>query len=173
MASFGHIAVGLAAGRAHGVERVPLRKAMLAFSLISLWPDVDVIGFPLGVAYEDPLGHRGATHSIVAALAVGVASYFLARRWGLPASRTARFVTVVAVSHGLLDTLTYGGGLGCALLWPFSNRRFWSPVRFIPIAPIGAHMLSVRGLRVVAAEVLIFAPFWIYATWPRRARTAT
>jgi inner membrane protein len=74
----------------------------------------------------------------------------------------------VAVSHGLLDTLTFGGGLGCALLWPFSEERYWAPLRFIPIAPIGHHMFSARGALVVAAEVLIFAPFWLYATWPRR-----
>jgi hypothetical protein len=28
-------------------------------------------------------------------------------------------------------------------------------------------MLSMRGLRVVLAEVVLFAPFWLYAFWPR------
>jgi inner membrane protein len=169
MASIGHVAVGLAAGRAFTKDRTVARKAAIAFSVISLWPDVDALGFLFGVDYGDQLGHRGATHSLLVALLVGLGCYAFAVRRGLPAARTWLFGTVVAASHGLLDTMTYGGGLGCALLWPFSDTRFWAPVRFIPVAPIGLHILSARGLRVMAAEVVIFAPFWIYALWPRRA----
>jgi inner membrane protein len=168
MASIGHIAVGMAAGRAFTKDPVLWKKAALAFSVISIWPDVDAVGFLFGVSYGDTLGHRGATHSLLLALLVGLVSYAFAQRHGLSPARTAVFGTVVAASHGLLDTMTYGGGLGCALLWPFSDTRFWAPVRFIPISPIGLGLLSARGLRVMLAEVVIFAPFWIYAIWPRR-----
>ena len=168
MASFGHIAVGMAAGRAYVPNGSRVAKAMLVFSVISIWPDVDVVAFALGIPYSAPFGHRGATHSIAAALLVGLASYFFARWRKLPVRRTVGMATAVAVSHGLLDTMTYGGGYGCALLWPFSDERFWAPVRFIPIAPIGMFMFSPRGLHVVLAELVIFAPFWIYALWPRR-----
>ena len=64
--------------------------------------------------------------------------------------------------------MTYGGGHGCALLWPFSDERFWAPVRFIPISPIGFRLFVASGISVMLAEVLIFAPFWLYAVWPRR-----
>jgi inner membrane protein len=141
---------------------------MVWFSLLSLLPDVDVLGFSFGVEYEDPWGHRGATHSLFMAVLVAVVCTLIARARSLPVFKTGLFCLVVVASHGLLDTLTVGGGLGCALLWPFSDERFWAPVRFIPIAPIGMGMFSVRGLLVVAAEVIIFAPFWLYATWPSK-----
>lgn len=144
---------------------------MLAFSLVSIWPDVDAIAFLLGIPYSDQFGHRGATHSLLAAALVGLAGFLIAGPLALPRGRTVLFTTVVAASHGLLDTLTFGGGLGCALLWP-SPERYWSPVRLIPVSPIGLRLLSPRGLRVMLTEILIFVPFWLYAFWPRRTATA-
>jgi len=74
MASLGHIAVGMAAARIYrgepGVQRVSW-TAMLLWAALSFLPDADVIGFGLGVRYEDPWGHRGATHSLMFALALG------------------------------------------------------------------------------------------------------
>lgn len=169
MPSIGHIAVGLAAGRAFAGADQPCWRPMLAFSLVSLWPDADAVAFLLHIPYRSEFGHRGATHSLLAALLVGLASYAVAAKLGLPRGRTVVFTTVVAASHALLDTLTYGGGYGCALLWP-SPERYWSPVRFIPISPIGIRLLSPTGLRVMLTELLIFAPLWLYALWPRRAR---
>lgn len=169
MPSIGHIAVGMACGRAYSADDAIAKKAAVAFSIVALWPDVDAVGFLFGVHYSDPFGHRGATHSIPVALAVGLASLWIAKKRNLPPLRTFVFTTIAALSHGLLDTLTFGGGLGCALLWPFSTWRFWSPVRFIPIAPIGIALLSARGLYVMLAELLIFAPFWIFAIIPRRS----
>jgi inner membrane protein len=168
MPSIGHVAVGLAAGRAYSKDPAVAKKAAVAFAVLSTWPDVDVVGFLFGVRYGDPFGHRGATHSLVAAALVGALSYVFAARRGLPRARTTVFATVVAASHGLLDTLTYGGGKGVALLWPVSLTRFWAPIRFIPIAPIGMGLLSRVGLRVMLAELFLFAPFWIYAFMPRR-----
>lgn len=172
MASIGHIAVGMAFGRAFSRDNAVAKKAAIVFSLVSLWPDVDAVGFLFGIPYADPLGHRGATHSIFAALCMGLASYLVAKRRALPVAKTVGFTTAVALSHGLLDTMTYGGGHGCALLWPFSDERFWAPIRFIPISPIGLRLFGATGVHVMLMEVLIFAPFWLYAVWPRR-RAAT
>ncbi|MCA1609672.1 MAG: metal-dependent hydrolase [Acidobacteria bacterium] len=95
-------------------------------------------------------------------IAVGAAAgRALSRRQG------SRAAAVTLFSAGLLDTLT-DGGLGVALLWPFSNRRFFAPWRPIPVAPIGFAMLSARGAFVVAAEAAMFLPFFLYAFWPRR-----
>jgi len=168
MASIGHVAVGMAAGRAYTKDPALVRRAMIAFSVVSLWPDADAIAFALRIPYAAPFGHRGATHSIAAAVFVALLGLWAAWRDGLPRARTAMYTFVVAVSHGLLDTMTYGGGYGCALLWPFSDQRFWAPVRFIPISPIGAALISARGMKVMLAELVIFSPFWIYALWPRR-----
>ena len=75
-------------------------------------------------------------------------------------------------SHALLDTLT-NGGLGCALLWPFCDARFFAPWRPLPVAPIGRAFLSTRGLRVAVAEIVILSPVLAYVLWPRGALSAT
>jgi inner membrane protein len=173
MASVGHIAVGMAFGRAFSPNNAIAKKAAVAFSIISIWPDIDAVGFLFGVKYSDPLGHRGATHSLIVAALVGLASYAFAKRRNLPIARTTTFATIVAASHALLDTMTYGGGLGCALFWPFTTERFWAPFRFIPVAPIGLGLISSRGVYVMLSEVLLFSPFWIYATLPRRQKNST
>ncbi len=173
MASIGHLAVGMACGRAYAPDdRALAKKAMIAFSVISLWPDVDAVGFSFGVHYGDPWGHRGATHSLTFALLIGLVAFAFAKRKNLPALRTALFAGGVAASHGLLDTMTYGGGLGCALFWPFSYERFWAPVRFIPIAPIGMHLFSPRGLYVMLFETILFSPFFLYALFAGRKPAA-
>ena len=76
---------------------------------------------------------------------------------------------LVLASHGILDTFT-DGGLGCALLWPFSDERFFAPWRPLPVAPIGRAFLSAAGLHVALWEALLFAPFLLYALWPRVRR---
>jgi inner membrane protein len=139
----------------------------VVWSGVSLLPDADVVGFRLGVRYEDTWGHRGATHSFVFALAVSVAAWGIAKLARLPARRTALLALAVVASHPLLDTLT-DGGLGCALLWPFSTERFFAPWTPLPVAPIGRGFISSEGLRVALAELALLAPFWLYAVWPRR-----
>ena len=172
MASFGHVAVGMAAARALGGDprQGELAARMLGFAALSLLPDADVIGMHFGVPYGAPFGHRGATHSLVAALLVALAALGAARfaRWSRPGKACA-FVLLVVASHGCLDAMT-DGGRGIALLWPFTDARFFFPWRPIPVAPIGVGLLSARGLHAVLVEVVAFAPPWIYAAWPRRAR---
>ncbi|MFK7992176.1 MAG: metal-dependent hydrolase [Sandaracinaceae bacterium] len=161
MASLGHIAVGLAAGRAHRTAR-PARW-MLGFSLLSLAPDLDVVAFPLGIPYEHAFGHRGATHALLVAL-LGLSCALVP---GPDRLRAGVLGLGVLMSHGLLDAMTTGG-LGPALFWPFSEERMFLSWRPIPVAPIGAGLVSARGLRVFAAEALLFSPLLVYGFWPRR-----
>jgi len=148
-----------------------LARAMVAFTALSLAPDLDVIAFRFGIPYSAPFGHRGAAHSIFVALLL--ASLATLATPGGHRSRTGLWLlcAVVAISHGLLDTLT-DGGLGIALLWPFSNRRYFAPWTPIPVAPIGARMFTARGLRVVLIEALQFAPLLLWSLWPRRRSTS-
>jgi inner membrane protein len=82
---------------------------MIALSALSLFPDADVIGFPLGVPYGVAWGHRGASHSLVAALTVGVLFWLAAGRESRPravgcsAKSFGAIVALVVASHGLLD----------------------------------------------------------------------
>jgi inner membrane protein len=183
MASLGHVAVGMAAGRlwtmgappgAAGRGLATLARAMVAFGALSLAPDLDVIAFRFGIPYAAPFGHRGAAHSLCVAVALAVVAAAAMRlapdqvEAGQTRFRLWLLCAAVAVSHGLLDTLT-DGGLGIALLWPFSNERYFAPWTPIPVAPIGARMfITARGLRVATIEALQFAPLLVWAVWPRR-----
>lgn len=170
MASIGHVAIGLAAGRLYTTPaelRARLIPAMAAFTALSLLPDLDVIAFVFRIPYANQFGHRGASHSLFVALALGALAGVVAARARLPVARTALFTAVVVASHGLADALT-DGGLGVALLWPLSAARYFAPWRPIPVAPIGMRFLGGRGLRVAAAELGYFLPFFVYALWPRR-----
>lgn len=174
MASLGHIVVGMAAARLHArdaaPDRWPLLAPMLFWSALSFLPDADIIGFGLGIRYEDPWGHRGATHSLAFALALGLAVGALAPRFGYRARPTGVLATLVVASHALLDTLT-DGGLGCALFWPFDLTRYFAPWTPLPVAPIGLGYLSPYGLYVAATEILVFAPLLLYAlVRPRASR---
>jgi len=53
MATVGHVAVGLAAARAYNDGRQPRWPVAAAWSALALLPDADVIGFPLGIHYEE------------------------------------------------------------------------------------------------------------------------
>ncbi|WP_239576331.1 metal-dependent hydrolase [Archangium primigenium] len=171
MASFGHVAVGMALARvsARDTPTRSLAPRMLACAALALLPDADVVAFALGIPYAATWGHRGASHSLVLAAAVALGVALLTRAVGGPA-RSAGLLTLLAVgSHGPLDAMTTGG-LGPALLWPFEEARHFFPWRPIPVAPIGGGMLSARGAYVLAVEALLFLPFWAYALWPRRRR---
>jgi inner membrane protein len=174
MASVAHVMIGMAAGRLLaslepvGTNLRPAR-AMFWCAALSMLPDADVLGLALGIPYGAPLGHRGASHSLLFALLVGAIA---GRIWMKRARPHAAFVGLLIValvaSHGLLDALT-DGGLGVALLWPFTSERFFFPWRPIPVAPIGVRYFSPEGLQCAAFELIAFAPALAYALWPRKA----
>jgi inner membrane protein len=169
MATIGHIAVGMAAARWVDQRARPRWRSMALWSALALLPDADVIGLFAGVEYAAPWGHRGVTHSLAFATIVGVTIGLLARRFALGGKGTVLAALIALVSHGLLDTFTYGG-LGCALLWPFSLTRFSAPWRPIEAAPIGLRLLSVSGLGIALIEAVLFSPLFVYAlTRPRHA----
>jgi len=165
----GHVAVGMAAGRwrARSGARAVLPLSMIGWALLSMLPDSDVIGFSFGIPYESVWGHRGVTHSFAFALLVGGIVALVARARRAAAGRMGVLACLVVTSHGLLDTLT-DGGHGIALLWPFTDRRYFAPWNPIPVSPIGLGLLSSFGVRVAAHELLLFAPLFAYALWPRR-----
>jgi inner membrane protein len=175
MASLGHVAIGLAAarwqlGRGAGGSAGPRRLA-LAMTLmagLALLPDADVVAFRIGIPYGAPFGHRGASHALLAApLLALLPALAMTRLLGASTGRALLLGTLVVATHGLLDTLT-DGGLGVALLWPFSDERFFAPWRPIPVAPIGLRFLGRTGLRVALTELAMFLPLLLYALWPRR-----
>ena len=165
MATLGHVAVGLAAARWSSTledRAASRRRDAVLLAGLALLPDADVVAFAFGVPYAAPFGHRGAAHSLLVGALVGVAAGWIWRR-----PRFGVAAAIATMSHGLLDAVT-DGGLGIALLWPFTDARFFFPWHPLPVAPIGVGMLSLRGLHVLGVELVIFSPLWIYAAWPRR-----
>jgi inner membrane protein len=129
-------------------------------AVCAMLPDADVIGFPLGIRYDDMLGHRGITHSFAFAAAVGLFAAFRYAGSAIPFPGRLRlfiYFAAITASHGLLDALT-NGGRGIAFLAPFSNERFFFPWRPIQVSPIGVGFFSLRGLNVLESELL-----WIVA----------
>ena len=154
------VALGVGCGRA-----IPSR-AIFYGAVSSMVPDLDVLGFGLGIRYGDPLGHRGFTHSLFFAatwaVLVTVVLFFKPadrRRW--PA--IGLFLFLATASHGLLDALT-DGGLGVAFFAPFDHARYFFPWNPIAVSPIGAHFFSSRGLAVLMNEAhWIWLPSIVFA----------
>ena len=106
-----------------------------------MWiPDADVVGFPLGIAYSELLGHRGLSHSLVFAAVLGLAAALLFRQTENRSWRQIRHLAMLfmllAASHGPMDMLT-NGGLGIALFSPFDPGRYFWDWRPILVSPIG------------------------------------
>jgi inner membrane protein len=153
----GHLAVPLSIGLGLGGRIIP-RRALAAGMVLALLPDLDVLAFRFGIPYHSPFGHRGFSHSLVFAAATALLFTLLigaARRRPL---RAFLFLFVSAASHALLDAMT-DGGLGVALLWPFSNERYFAPFRAIEVSPLGvSRFFSNRGMAVLQSELV-----WVWA----------
>ena len=155
---FSHVAVPLSLGLGLGRHIVPGRVLLLG-CLFAIAPDIDVIGFKLGVSYYSPWGHRGFTHSIAFALFCGLLATFYLRHPGTHRMVAFLFLVLSMFSHGLLDAMTYGG-LGIGLWWPFSDDRVFLPWRHLPVSPIGIkRFFNHWGMYVIRREaVLIWLP---------------
>lgn len=158
-----HAVTGLCAGKTVFSEKLPVRFWVLSM-VLPVVPDLDVIGLALGIPYAHFFGHRGFFHSPFFAVLLGIAAtsvmfreekLFSKRWWQL-----GIYFSLISASHGILDAFT-SGGLGIALLSPFSNRRFFAPWTPIQVSPIGfRHFFSPWGLKVMVSEFLIV---WIPA----------
>ena len=128
-------------------------RLLFAGMLAAILPDMDVIAFKLHIAYLDNFGHRGASHSAVFALLVGVLAASFATHLQSTRRTCFCFVGVATLSHGLLDMLT-NGGEGVALFWPISGQRFFFPWQVIDVSPIAfKHVFSARILQVLWSEI--------------------
>lgn len=148
-----HFLVGAALGQIGSPRLRGDWRFWTAAVACSALPDVDVIGFGFGVPYGDLWGHRGMTHSILFAAAIGIAAgiYFGGSRLAILAQGVLFFV--ITSSHGVLDAMT-DGGLGIAFFSPFDPTRYFLPWRPILVSPIGAAFFSSRGLAAIWSEVL-------------------
>ncbi len=158
--SFTHAFVGIILSPL-GSRSVSRRRLALTLAVLAVLPDLDVVAFRLGIPYGHPLGHRGLSHSLLFALALGAVTVpilfskiprFSRDWWTLFA-----LCSIATASHGILDAMTHGG-LGVGFLLPFSDVRFFLPWRPLAVSPIGLQaFFSGPVLAILMNEVL-----WIW-----------
>ena len=157
----------MALGLGLGTSLVPPRLLVFA-ALCSLLPDLDVIGFKMGIGYADALGHRGVSHSIIFAFGLVLVSACLAPLLRCRAVTAFMCISLAVLSHIALDAMT-SGGLGVAAFWPWDETRYflpWRPIRVSPFSPRA--LFSARGLAVLTSEFLwVWLPCatGAYALW--------
>ena len=147
-----HAVVTVCAGRAwRALDRMP-RRFWVAMAALAMLPDLDVAAFSLGVPYGSPWGHRGATHSLAAAVVVGLlATLALRRALPVPWPLAWACLSAAMASHGVLDAFTDGGS-GVAFLFPFDEGRYFAPWRPLRVSPIGRHFFGPWGLATLTSE---------------------
>jgi inner membrane protein len=148
----GHALGGIAAGCA--VLPARTRPQVLLFAIAGMTADLDLIL---------PMTHRGAAHSIAAAiLAFIVAMAAVGWKRSAPRARFAAAVGVAYLTHVLFDWLGEDSGppSGIMALWPFSHeyyvsgldvfagvdRRYWLPGFWR------------QNLTSIVREIIILAP---------------
>ncbi len=129
------------------------RRLAVATIFCACFPDVDYVSLLFEVRPNETFGHRGATHSLFAALCVSlvVALLFFPRAYF---RRAYPFLFLAAASHGILDAMT-AGDLGVALFWPITPVRFHFPFALVASCPVGINeYFGYWGILTIANEVL-------------------
>ena len=162
--AFTHAIAGLAIGTAFPRPDRPARFWLLG-AAGAVIPDLDAIGFWLGVPYDSVFGHRGFTHSLVFA-ALFASAGLLAFRRRDPAEQRGiwLYLFLATASHGVLDAMTSGGG-GVAFFAPIVNDRYFLPWRPIPVSPLNPrHFFTTRGVSILASELVwVWIPAGVFA----------
>ncbi|UOQ70483.1 metal-dependent hydrolase [Hymenobacter cellulosilyticus] len=155
--AFGHALLGATLGKLLLPARSH-RPWWLLAAACAVLPDADVVGFTFGVAYASLWGHRGLSHSILAAVVLASTLVGLARllrpRNQPPVGRLWALLFLATVSHGVLDAMTTGG-LGVAFLSPWEPQRYFFGFRPIQVSPIGVKRFAgAAAWRVLRSEAL-------------------
>ena len=170
--AFTHAIAGLAIGTAFRRPAQTARFWTLG-AVAAAIPDLDVIGYRLGVPYESVFGHRGFTHSIVFAtmLASVVMFAFDRGEGGTERRRVWLYLFLATASHGVLDAMTTGGG-GVAFFAPIVNDRWFFPWRPILVSPLSVRrFFTARGLAILESEIVwVWIPSAVFATGTTVAR---
>ena len=132
------------------------RRLIFAGMAMAMFPDADLIARQFGVPHTHDFGHRGATHTLAFALAVGALGVLAAK--ALAASRRAcfGFLFVSCLSHPLADMLT-DGGKGMMLFWPVLRERFVWPMRPVEVSPVGLRAIASGAID----DILLSELMWL------------
>lgn len=136
------------------------RLALLGGALLANAADFD---FALVWAFGSRAWHRGFTHSLVFAAAVGLV---FAAAWGRGRLREAAGYGLAYASHAALDWFTTKEGGGLELLWPASGERFG--LRMWGLSEIPSRLPPSGVMKALLLEVIIFAPPFLLVVLARR-----
>jgi len=137
------------------------RSAIVTGMICSALPDLDGLGFYIGISRSSLLSHRGLTHSVPFAAALALVAALLLRgvtKHGVHLGKLWLYLFLATASHGFFDALT-SGGRGVAFFAPFSSVRYFFPFRPIEVSPISvSRFFSERWRRVLAS---VFRWVWL------------
>lgn len=177
----GHTLTALAAWTAaRPWSRQMIRSPLFWLAVISASaPDLDLIpGLFFG---DEALFHRGAGHSITAAVLYGLtilATVFSLTRSWRRSLEAALFGAGLFTVHLLLDLVGQDPGppYGIRIFWPFTDRYFLSAWNLFPHLDRHPFDWSVplRAIPVAAAETVVLGPFVaVAALFRRRAKPSS
>ena len=137
----------------------------LSFVLLSNLPDFDF--FPGWMLGQPNLFHRGASHSLLLAMVIGVSAGVIFKIAGgkfVPVAVATFLVYTVHISLDLFSA-DYGTPQGFQILWPFSDRYYIAPsviftniTRSPMVEEFVPSLFNSHNLRAVINEVIIFLP---------------
>lgn len=133
---------------------------LLVAAALANCPDLDFI---LVFAFHMRGWHRGFTHSLVFALAVGLC-LLAALGWRRRAEALA--YGLAFASHCVLDYATTKLGGGVELLWPFTSERY--ALRAFGLSELPSRMAPDQIFRYLLLETLIFVPPFLLVFFLRR-----
>lgn len=134
------------------------KEILLLGALFTILPDIDVLGFKLGIPYQHLFGHRGITHSLAFAAVCGIfATWPISRYLRKSSLQIWLYLFLCMASHGILDALT-NGGHGVAFFAPFNNERY-----FFSFNPIEVSTLDIKlFFKGQAIPVLKSELLWVW-----------
>ena len=155
-----HSFTGIASGAAVYDKSFP-RGFWLLSVICSIVPDADVVCFKPGIPYSSFWGHSGFFHSLFFAFIVGSLTGIVFMKSGKRKWKErmffAMYFSFVMSLHGILGAFT-NGGLGIALLSPFTVKRYFFPITPIMVSPFNPKaFIRESGLRILKNEM-----FWVW-----------
>jgi inner membrane protein len=154
------------------VARRPVNwRLVIAAAFAAAAPDLD--GITKHIFHPSPwsvYAHRGAAHSLFAALALGLIAAAFHKWLRVRALNAGTIVFAAAASHGLLDMMT-DSGQPVAYLWPVSSLRLWADWRPIHSGPVNmAHLFSEAFARLWSELWQLIVPMFAIALAVRGVR---
>jgi inner membrane protein len=157
---------------------------LLASVVIANLADLDIL--PGLLLLGDPRAfHHQGTHSLIAAVMVGVSAAALTSLWRADGLRWGAWGGGVYLSHVFFDLLVNDPipPFGAQVLWPLSAAYFISPVTpfwrfdyFDPEMGMIRTLFSVPNVATILWEVVLMTPFvgicWYFRRYPRKGSYA-